>query len=372
MPHRLTQPSIRIDTRPVTTTLPVAGDAAARAGRGDLRGVVRLPGRADPGPAAARGRHLRRRARPSASWPSCSGSASPPARTTSASSPTSDSCCCARSGTTHRRVGQPGLLHRPAARRRRRHGRAAARPCCPDDLPDRRHRPGPGADATGPTSAGSTPRASPPATPPSRPRCPTRRALDAKWLPGHRWVAEIDGQVVGWTAITPVSARDCYAGVAETSVYVGADGPRPRGRQGPAAPAGHRRRRRRPLDPADLDLPGEPGQPRPAPLRRLPHPRRARAHRPAPRRLAGHRPARTPQPGRLTPRQSADVGGNCWQRRLDRLKAGGAKDLSSTAFGGLSSGRPSLPHCLSPARACGQNFRPSRPAVGRGWSVPNS
>ncbi|MEU4806940.1 metalloregulator ArsR/SmtB family transcription factor [Actinosynnema sp. NPDC023587] len=52
---------------------------------------------------------------------------------------------------------------------------------------------------------------------------PTRRALDAKWLPDHRWVAELDGRVVGWTAATPASTRDCYAGVAETSVYVAAD-----------------------------------------------------------------------------------------------------------------------------------------------------
>ena len=50
---------------------------------------------------------------------------------------------------------------------------------------------------------------------------PTRRALEARWLPGHRWVAEIDGQVVGWTAISPVSARECYAGLGETSIHVG-------------------------------------------------------------------------------------------------------------------------------------------------------
>jgi L-amino acid N-acyltransferase YncA len=52
---------------------------------------------------------------------------------------------------------------------------------------------------------------------------PQRKSLDAKWLPGHRWVAEIDGVVAGWAAATPVSGRDCYSGVAETSVYVGAD-----------------------------------------------------------------------------------------------------------------------------------------------------
>jgi L-amino acid N-acyltransferase YncA/DNA-binding transcriptional ArsR family regulator len=52
---------------------------------------------------------------------------------------------------------------------------------------------------------------------------PDRRALDSKWLPDHRWVAEVDGQLVGWTAISPTSSRDCYAGVGETSVYVRAD-----------------------------------------------------------------------------------------------------------------------------------------------------
>ena len=57
---------------------------------------------------------------------------------------------------------------------------------------------------------------------------PSRDELDSKWLPGHRWVAELDGAVVGWAAITPASARPCYAGVGETSVYVG-DGVRGRG-----------------------------------------------------------------------------------------------------------------------------------------------
>jgi L-amino acid N-acyltransferase YncA len=52
---------------------------------------------------------------------------------------------------------------------------------------------------------------------------PASADLDAKWLPGHRWIAEIDGEVAGWAAATAVSTRDCYAGVAETSVYVGED-----------------------------------------------------------------------------------------------------------------------------------------------------
>jgi L-amino acid N-acyltransferase YncA/DNA-binding transcriptional ArsR family regulator len=57
---------------------------------------------------------------------------------------------------------------------------------------------------------------------------PSRKSLKEKWLPGHRWVAEIDGTVEGWAALTAVSARDCYRGVAENSVYVG-DGYRGRG-----------------------------------------------------------------------------------------------------------------------------------------------
>ncbi len=38
-----------------------------------------------------------------------------------------------------------------------------------------------------------------------------------------RIVAVLDGDVVGWAALTPVSDRCVYAGVAEVSVYIGAD-----------------------------------------------------------------------------------------------------------------------------------------------------
>ncbi len=51
-------------------------------------------------------------------------------------------------------------------------------------------------------------------------KVPSEAALAKKWLPGHRWVAERDGKVVGWTAISPVSTRDSYSGVGESSVYV--------------------------------------------------------------------------------------------------------------------------------------------------------
>ncbi|WP_051367353.1 GNAT family N-acetyltransferase [Hamadaea tsunoensis] len=45
-------------------------------------------------------------------------------------------------------------------------------------------------------------------------------AFDAGKLPEHRLVAEIDGVVAGWVAVSRVSARPVYAGVVEHSVYV--------------------------------------------------------------------------------------------------------------------------------------------------------
>jgi L-amino acid N-acyltransferase YncA len=49
---------------------------------------------------------------------------------------------------------------------------------------------------------------------------PTWDRWDAGHLPGHRLVAELDGHVVGWAAVAPVSGRCVYAGVVEDSVYV--------------------------------------------------------------------------------------------------------------------------------------------------------
>lgn len=98
-------------------------------------------------------------------------------------------------------------------------GTLAHRPCCPGDLPDDvsvralerddwdevRRIYGHGIETGNATFETEV---------------PTAGELDRKWLAGHRWVAEADGRLAGWTAITPVSARTCYAGVGETSVYV--------------------------------------------------------------------------------------------------------------------------------------------------------
>jgi L-amino acid N-acyltransferase YncA len=48
-------------------------------------------------------------------------------------------------------------------------------------------------------------------------------AWDATHLPDHRLVARLDGRVVGWTALAPVSDRCAYAGVVEDSIYVAPD-----------------------------------------------------------------------------------------------------------------------------------------------------
>jgi phosphinothricin acetyltransferase len=43
---------------------------------------------------------------------------------------------------------------------------------------------------------------------------------DAAHLTDHRIVADIEHEVIGWTAMSPVSDRCVYAGVAEHSVYL--------------------------------------------------------------------------------------------------------------------------------------------------------
>ena len=49
---------------------------------------------------------------------------------------------------------------------------------------------------------------------------PSWEEWDAAHLPGHRFVAEEDGDLLGWIAVVPYSRRAVYRGVGEVSVYV--------------------------------------------------------------------------------------------------------------------------------------------------------
>ena len=49
---------------------------------------------------------------------------------------------------------------------------------------------------------------------------PDWQAWDQGHLPGCRLVARIGSEVLGWTALSPVSSRRVYAGVAEFGIYV--------------------------------------------------------------------------------------------------------------------------------------------------------
>jgi L-amino acid N-acyltransferase YncA len=50
---------------------------------------------------------------------------------------------------------------------------------------------------------------------------PTFEVWDAAHLRACRLVARVGGEVAGWAALSPVSSRCVYGGVAEVSVYVG-------------------------------------------------------------------------------------------------------------------------------------------------------
>ena len=128
-----------------------------------------------------------------------------------------------KEGTATRVTGNPagcvGLPHAADAVM----GLLAPRPCCPPDVPtDVTVR------ALEPDDWPAVRRIYAEGIATFETTVPTRATLDAKWLPDHRWVAEHDGEIVGWTALTPVSSRDCYSGVAESSIYV-ADGHRGKG-----------------------------------------------------------------------------------------------------------------------------------------------
>ena len=98
-------------------------------------------------------------------------------------------------------------------------GTLSARPCCPSDLPpDVAVRPVADADMEAVLAIYAEGLATRNAT--FETELPSAAELRAKWLPDLAWVAEVDGTVVGWTAVVPTSTRGCYSGVGETSVYV--------------------------------------------------------------------------------------------------------------------------------------------------------
>jgi len=49
---------------------------------------------------------------------------------------------------------------------------------------------------------------------------PDRQKWDSAHRPDCRLVARAGERVIGWAALSPVSARKVYSGVAEVSVYV--------------------------------------------------------------------------------------------------------------------------------------------------------
>lgn len=56
-----------------------------------------------------------------------------------------------------------------------------------------------------------------------QPDCPSFAEWDQAHLKACRLIAAEEEKVVGWAALTPVSGRCAYAGVAEVSVYIAPD-----------------------------------------------------------------------------------------------------------------------------------------------------
>lgn len=52
-------------------------------------------------------------------------------------------------------------------------------------------------------------------------KVPVYEAWDKAHLQSCRFVAEFNHRILGWTALSPVSSRCVYGGVAEVSVYIG-------------------------------------------------------------------------------------------------------------------------------------------------------
>ncbi|MEA4894709.1 MAG: N-acetyltransferase family protein [Oscillospiraceae bacterium] len=53
--------------------------------------------------------------------------------------------------------------------------------------------------------------------------CPSYEEWDEAHIKECRLVAELDGEVVGWTALSRYSNRECYKGVAQLSIYIDAN-----------------------------------------------------------------------------------------------------------------------------------------------------
>ena len=130
------------------------------------------------------------------------------------------------------------------------------------------------------------------------PAAPSWPEFDAKFRPEARFVAlSPDRSVLGWVALSSVSSRRVYAGVAEVSVYVSRC--RRTRRRASTVGCGYRGERgRRHLDAASRHFPRERREPGSACEGGLPHGRRTRANGTPRGQVAGRRPARTPQPQR--------------------------------------------------------------------------
>ena len=54
-------------------------------------------------------------------------------------------------------------------------------------------------------------------------KIPSYESWDAAHMEKCRLVAELNGKIIGWAALSPVSSRCVYGGVAEVSVYISKD-----------------------------------------------------------------------------------------------------------------------------------------------------
>ena len=52
---------------------------------------------------------------------------------------------------------------------------------------------------------------------------PEWKEWDERHLPSCRLVARVESRIVGWAALSPVSSRCVYGGVAEVSIYIAED-----------------------------------------------------------------------------------------------------------------------------------------------------